>query len=112
MRNLCVLSAMAAGRAPTGSIRAQCLIAEFVMYVVVFWASVRVVDPRSGVYIVVALILGFLIAVPLAFLENAAVGRRSRFGADLRGSLWLGRFADPFCVSAPYPPKPADRTSP
>jgi len=102
---------MAAGRALTGSNRARWLIAEFVMYVVVFWASVHVVDPRSGIFIVIALILGFLIAVGLAFLEYAVVGRRPRFGADLRGSLWLGRFADPFCAAAAYP-KPSNRVNP
>ena len=110
--NFCVLTARAAGRALTGSNRAQWLIAEFVTYLVVFWASVHVVDPRSGIFIVIALILGFLIAVLLVFLEYAIVMRRSRFGADLRGSLWLGRFADPFCAAAAYPTKPADRVSP
>jgi hypothetical protein len=108
--NLCVLAAMAAGRAPTGWARARWLIAELVMYVVVFWALAHLLVGPAGVLIVVALILGFLIGVFLGFLEFAVVGLRSRFTADFRSSLWLGRFADPFCTAAPYPPKPADHS--
>ena len=105
--NVCVLTAIAAGRAQTGWIRAQWLIAEFVMYLVVFFASAHVYDKPSGIFIVVALVLGFVVGVLLALLEYALFGLRRRFGGDLRGSLWLGRFVDPFCAAAPYPPKPA-----
>jgi hypothetical protein len=108
--NVCVLTAIAAGRAQTGWIRAQWLIAEFVMYLVVFFASAHVFDAPSGIFIVVALVLGFAIGVPLAFVEYAVFGLRGRFRADLGGSLWLGRFADPFCAAAPYPTKPAGHT--
>ncbi|MHB8588979.1 MAG: hypothetical protein ACYDA0_09025 [Candidatus Dormibacteraceae bacterium] len=108
--NVCVLAAIAAGRALTGWTRARWLIAEFVMYVLVFWASAHVLDAPAGILIVVTLIVGFLIAVLLVFVEYAVVGLRSRFGADFRSSLWLGRFADPFCVGAPYPPKPAGQS--
>jgi hypothetical protein len=76
------------------------------MYAMVFWASVHTFVSTSGILVLVALVLGFAIGVPLAFAEYAVAGRGSRFGLDLRGSLWLGRFADPFCAAAPYP----DRT--
>ena len=108
--NLCVLTAIAAGRALTGWNRARWLIAELVLYVVVFIASAHVLNAPTGIWVVVALVLGFVAGVLLAFAEYSILGPRSRFGADLRGSLWLGRFADPFCAAAPYPPHPAGRT--
>ena len=101
--NVCVLTAIGAGRALTGWARARWLIAELVMYVVVFWASAHTFVATTGILVLVALVLGFAIGVPLAFAEYAVAGRWSRFGTDLRGSLWLGRFADPFCAGAPYP---------
>jgi hypothetical protein len=101
--NLCVLVAIGAGHALTGWARARWLIAELALYAIVFWASVHTFVATSGILVLVALILGFAIGVPLAFAEYAVAGRRSRFGTDLRGSLWLGRFADPFCAAAPYP---------
>jgi hypothetical protein len=104
--NLCVLAAIGAGRALTGWARARWLIVELVMYVVVFWASAHTFVGGSGILVLLALVLGFAIGVPLAFAEFAVFGLRNRFGADLRGSLWLGRFADPFCAGAPYPAKP------
>jgi hypothetical protein len=87
----------------TGWARARWLIAEVVMYAIVFWASIHTFVSTSGILVLVALVLGFAIGVPLAFAEYAVAGRGSRFGIDLQGSLWLGRFADPFCAAAPYP---------
>jgi hypothetical protein len=101
--NLCVLVAIGAGHALTGWARARWLIAEVVLYAFVFWASVHTFVSTSGILVLVALVLGFAIGVPLAFAEYAVAGRGSRFGIDLQGSLWLGRFADPFCAAAPYP---------
>ncbi|MHB8612303.1 MAG: hypothetical protein ACYDAL_07720 [Candidatus Dormibacteraceae bacterium] len=101
--NLCVMTAIGAGRALTGWARARWLIAEVVMYAIVFWASAHTFVSTSGILVLVALVLGFVIGVPLSFAESALAGHRSRFGTDLRSSLWLGRFADPFCAGAPYP---------
>lgn len=101
--NLCVRVAIGAGHALTGWARARWLIAEAAMYAIVFWAAVHTFVSTTGILVLVALVLGFAIGVPLAFVEYAVAGRGSRFGIDLRGSLWLGRFADPFCAGAPYP---------
>jgi hypothetical protein len=101
--NLCVLMAIGAGHALTGWARARWLIGEAAMYAIVFWAAVHTFMAGSGILVLVALLLGFAIGVPLAFLEYTVTGRRNRFANDLRGSLWLGRFADPFCAGAPYP---------
>lgn len=108
--NLCVLTAIAAGRAYTGWARARWLVAEFVLYVVVFWSAIHVFDATSGLFVLLALFVGSVIGLLLAFVDYMVVGLRGRFGADLRGSLWLGRFADPFCAAAPYPTQPTGRT--
>ncbi|HEY8885518.1 MAG TPA: hypothetical protein VIO35_09420 [Chloroflexota bacterium] len=101
--NFCVLVAIGAGHALTGWARARWLIAELALYAIVFWAAIHTFISTSGILVLVALVLGFAIGVPLAFAEYALAGHRSRFGFDLRESLWLGRFADPFCAGAPYP---------
>ena len=101
--NLCVLVAIGAGRALTGWARPRWLVAEAVLYAIVFWAAIHTFVATSGILVLVALVLGFAIGVPLAYAEYAVARHRSRFGTDLRASLWLGRFADPFCAAAPYP---------
>ena len=80
------------------------------MYAIVFWAAIHTFVATSGIFVLLALVLGFAVGVPLAYAEYAVARLGSRFGADLRSSLWLGRFADPFCAAAPYPePAPAGR---
>jgi hypothetical protein len=101
--NLCVIVAIGAGHALTGWARARWLVAEAALYAIVFWAAIHTFVSTSAILVLVALVLGFAIGVPLAFAEYAVMGRGNRFGNDLRDSLWLGRFADPFCAAAPYP---------
>src|SRR6266568_9683575 len=91
--NLCLLSAMAAGRAESGSwTRATSLFAEIVALTVAGMASLVAFASHGRatfstfIFLIVALGLGFLVSLGLAFLEYAAFGRRSRFRADLRGS--------------------------
>ncbi|HLQ16799.1 MAG TPA: hypothetical protein VK256_13205 [Candidatus Eisenbacteria bacterium] len=57
------------------------------------WVAVSIANSSSvsGYWVVGALILGFVLAVVLAFVQYAAAGRRSTFLADLRGSLWFTR---------------------
>jgi hypothetical protein len=92
--NLYVLAAMVAGRAETGSaVQVLALIGEIVTSgLAVVSLIILVFATQHGVGVIeifVGLILGLLLAVVLVFLEYMAVGRRSRFGIDLRGALWL-----------------------
>lgn len=89
---------MAAGRAETGSGSwALWLFIEIVMLGAAAgeagWITLASGnrDSKSVVGFILALILGFGLAVVLSFLEYSAAGVRRRFGADLRGSLWPTR---------------------
>jgi len=94
--NLSLLSAMAAGRAESGSAGwALGLFAQLLTLVIALAVSLAEFGNRpSGTFIFSfgAVILGFLLAVILSFVEYAAFGRGSRFRADLSRSLWLGRY--------------------
>jgi hypothetical protein len=94
--NLSLLSAMAAGRAESGSAGwALGLFAQLGTLAFALAISFATFGNRPSGTIIFSfgtVILGFLIAILLAFVEYAAFGRRSSFRADLRGSLWLGRF--------------------
>lgn len=95
--NLCLLSAIAAGRAESGSWSwALGLFAGILLLGgsvgAAGWVVLTLGDPySSGIGVVVTVLLGFLVAVVLGFLEYVAVGLRSRFVTDLRGSLWPTR---------------------
>ncbi len=96
--NLCLLSAMTAGRAESGSWTwAVSLFAEIATLSVAGVAAFAAFGTHGPatfstlIFVIVALGLGFLVSIGLAFLEYAALGRRSRFRADLRGSLWISR---------------------
>jgi len=89
---------MAAGRAETGSGSwALWLFIEIVMLGAAAGEAGRITrasgnrDSKSVVGFILALILGFGLAVVLVFLEYSAAGVRRRFRADLRGSLWPTR---------------------
>ena len=94
--NLSLLSAMAAGRAESGSAGwALGLFAQIATLAFALAVSLVTFGNRpSGTFIFSfgAVILGFLLATLLAFVEYVVFGRGSSFKADLRGSLWLGRF--------------------
>jgi hypothetical protein len=96
--NLCLLAAMAAGRAETGSWSwALWLFVEIALLGasagLAGWVTLADGnrDAKSVIGFILVLILGFGLAVVLAFLEYSAAGLRRRFGSDLRGSLWPTR---------------------
>jgi hypothetical protein len=95
--NLCLLVAIAAGRAePSSSSRALRLVGEIVLFAGSFaaagWVVLTLGNPyTSGIGFVATWSLGFVIAVVLVFLEYAFTGHKKRFVADLRGSLWPTR---------------------
>src|SRR5438094_8232825 len=90
--NLCVLSAIAAGRARAAWIQALCLTSEVVTFGGALAASLVAFGGHgsgTAILAVIGLIGGFVLSVLLSFLEYAIAGRRSRFRADLRASLWV-----------------------
>jgi hypothetical protein len=95
--NLCLLLAMAAGRAESGSWAwGLSLFSEIVLLAASVgaagWLVLTIGTPySSAIGVIVALIFGFVAAVILGFLEYAVSGHRSRFVTDLRGSLWPTR---------------------
>jgi hypothetical protein len=96
--NLCLLSAIAAGRAETGSLTwGLCSYAQPALVAVAFVAAARgTTEAWQGetttltfVFAFAALVSGSLISLGLAYVEYAALGRRSSFRADLGGAFWF-----------------------
>ena len=95
--NLCLLSAMSAGRAESGSWTwALSLFAEILTLTGAALASLFTFSSQGQtvytfILFVGSLAVGFLVSGGLAFLEYAAFGRRSQFRSDLRNSLWISK---------------------
>ena len=98
--NLALWAAVSAGIAKTRSRRFVWLAVHGITFCAALGASIFAAfgstDPSASRLTVIAfwlawLVVGFGSAVVLAYVVYSVRGRRSAFGSDLRGSMWLSR---------------------